>query len=147
MSLETVRIDTALLGSGDAEEDQQAVFLERSLEERSERPVMLFQHLPPYENDPDDTAFTTAVSIVNPNLQGTSIAVTVRDVSGQTIGTSSISLAAKNKASLFLKNLPGLRGIVGSRGSVDFGVTTGSVAVLGLRFNGVAFTSIPATEK
>ena len=54
-----VGIDTALLGSGDAEEHQQALFLERSLQERADRPVMLFQHMPPFENDPDDMAFTT----------------------------------------------------------------------------------------
>jgi len=54
-----VGIDTALLGSGHAQEHEQALFLERSLQERSGRPVMLFQHLPPFENDPDDAAFTT----------------------------------------------------------------------------------------
>ena len=50
-----IGIDTALLGSGEAEEHPQNEFLERSLAERSGRPVMLFQHLPPFENDPDDT--------------------------------------------------------------------------------------------
>jgi 3',5'-cyclic AMP phosphodiesterase CpdA len=53
-----VGIDTALLGSGDAQEHEQAIFLERSLAERAGRPVMLFQHMPPFENDPDDAAFT-----------------------------------------------------------------------------------------
>jgi 3',5'-cyclic AMP phosphodiesterase CpdA len=53
-----VGIDTALLGSGEAEEHQQALFLERSLAERAGRPVILFQHLPPFEDDPDDQAFT-----------------------------------------------------------------------------------------
>jgi predicted phosphodiesterase len=53
-----VGIDTALLGSGDEEEHQQALFLQHSLEERAGRPVMLFQHLPPFANDPDDPAFT-----------------------------------------------------------------------------------------
>jgi hypothetical protein len=37
--------------------------------------------------------------------------------------------------------------MAGKRGSADFTVTTGTVAVLGLRFNGAAFTSIPATQK
>jgi 3',5'-cyclic AMP phosphodiesterase CpdA len=55
-----IGIDTALLGSGDAEEQQQALFLERALAERAGRPVMLFQHMPPFENDADDAAFTTA---------------------------------------------------------------------------------------
>jgi 3',5'-cyclic AMP phosphodiesterase CpdA len=55
-----IGIDTALLGSGGTQEHEQALFLERSLAERDGRPVMLFQHMPPFENDPDDTAFTTA---------------------------------------------------------------------------------------
>ncbi len=55
-----IGIDTALLGSGEEEEHEQALFLERSLAERAGRPIMLFQHLPPFENDPDDPAFTAA---------------------------------------------------------------------------------------
>ena len=55
-----IGIDTALLGSGEAEEHQQALFLERSLAERSGKPIMLFQHLPPFENEADDIAFTAA---------------------------------------------------------------------------------------
>jgi hypothetical protein len=55
-----IGIDTALLGSGLPEEEQQNQFLERSLGERPGRPLMLFQHLPPFENDADDSAFTAA---------------------------------------------------------------------------------------
>jgi 3',5'-cyclic AMP phosphodiesterase CpdA len=55
-----IGIDTALLGSGEEEEREQALFLERSLAARAGRPVMLFQHMPPFENDPDDPAFTAA---------------------------------------------------------------------------------------
>ena len=54
-----IGIDTALLGSGDAQEREQVAFLERSLAERAGRPVMLFQHMPPFENEPKDPAFTT----------------------------------------------------------------------------------------
>ena len=57
---DSIGIDTALLGSGEAEEHQQALFLERSLAERSGKPIMLFQHLPPFENEADDIAFTAA---------------------------------------------------------------------------------------
>jgi 3',5'-cyclic AMP phosphodiesterase CpdA len=55
-----IGFDTALLGSGHPEEEQQNQFLERWLRHRSGRSVMLFQHLPPFEDDADDTAFTTA---------------------------------------------------------------------------------------
>ncbi|MGA3028620.1 MAG: hypothetical protein ABSF98_28070, partial [Bryobacteraceae bacterium] len=41
--------------------------------------------------------------------------------------------------------LPGLSGMVGQRGSAQFSVSEGSVAVLGLRFDGPALTSIPTT--
>jgi 3',5'-cyclic AMP phosphodiesterase CpdA len=54
-----IGIDTALLGSGDAQEREQVAFLERSLAERAGRPVMLFQHMPPFEDEPEDPAFTT----------------------------------------------------------------------------------------
>ena len=55
-----IGIDTALLGSGEAEERLQYEFLETALGERSGRPVMLFQHMPPFEEDPGDTKFTAA---------------------------------------------------------------------------------------
>ena len=35
-------------------------------------------------------------------------------------------------------------GLAGQRGFATFNVTSGNVAVLGLRFNGSAFSSIPA---
>jgi 3',5'-cyclic AMP phosphodiesterase CpdA len=55
-----IGVDTALLGSGSAEEEAQNQFLETSLRERADRPVMLFQHLPPFEEDPEDNRFTAA---------------------------------------------------------------------------------------
>jgi hypothetical protein len=95
----------------------------------------------------DETNFTTAVAIVNPSAVATTVAITVRDASGSMLGTSSVALPANNKMAVALRSLPGLAGMVGKRGSADFTVTTGTVAVLGLRFNGAAFTSIPATQK
>jgi hypothetical protein len=95
----------------------------------------------------DDTNLDTAVAIVNPSALDTVVSITVRDISGQVIGASSISLSAKNKSSLYLRNLPGLGVMAGRRGSADFSVTSGTVAVLGVRFNGAAFTSIPAVSR
>jgi len=46
-----------------------------------------------------------------------------------------------------LRDLPGLGIIVGNRGSAEFTVTSGNVAVLGLRFRGSSFTSIPTLDK
>ena len=44
-------------------------FLERWLRERSGRSAMLFQHLPPFEDDPKDTAFTAAAVPYGPRAR------------------------------------------------------------------------------
>ena len=94
----------------------------------------------------DETNFTTAVAIVNPSSSAANVAVTLWDENGNTIGTSSIPLAANSKTESTLRNLPGLGGMVGKRGSALFAVSTGNVAVLGLRFSGAALTSVPTTS-
>ncbi len=95
----------------------------------------------------DDTNFTTAVAIVNPSSLNTTVTILVRDESGATIGNSALSLAAKSKTAVALRDLPGLGVMAGKRGSADFTVGFGYVAVLGLRFGGAAFTSIPTAER
>lgn len=96
----------------------------------------------------DERSVSTAIAVVNPSSQDTVVTITVRDNFGQPIGTSAVSLAAGNKVALYLRQMAGLAGMVGKRGSADVSVTEGSaVAVLGLRFNGPAFTSIPTTER
>ncbi len=93
----------------------------------------------------DETNFVTAVAIVNPGSTATSVDVTLFDENGHTIGHSSIALPPHSKTAATLQSLPALGGMVGKRGSAQFSVSSGSVAVLGLRFNGLAFTSIPTT--
>ena len=95
----------------------------------------------------DDTIAVTAVAMVNPSSVDATVAITVRDGTGQTIGTSSVALPSKTKSAVVLRTLPGLAGMAGNWGSADFSVTTGSVAVLGLRFNGQALTSIPTADR
>jgi hypothetical protein len=95
----------------------------------------------------DDTNFTTAVAILNPSSVATTVAIVVRDSAGAILGTSTVPLGAKSKVAVVLRNLPGLAAMAGHRGSADFSVASGSVAVLGLRFAGAAFTSIPATAR
>ncbi len=95
----------------------------------------------------DETGFVTGVAIVNPSNVSTTVAVLARDSAGQMIGTSSITLGSGAKTALALRNLPGLSAVAGTRGSAAFTVNSGAVAVLGLRFGGQAFTSIPASEK
>ncbi len=62
----------------------------------------------------DDTNFTTAVAIVNPSSLTTTVTIVVRDESGATIGTSALSLAAKSKTAVVLRDLPGLGAVAGS---------------------------------
>jgi len=95
----------------------------------------------------DDTSYVTGVAVVNLSSAPTSVAVTAYDAQGNTIGTSSISLAGNAHMSFALRNLPGLAGVAGKQGSADFTVASGNIAVLGLRFNGAAFTSIPAAGR
>jgi hypothetical protein len=93
----------------------------------------------------DDTTLVTAVAMVNPSSTAATGTITLWDETGNVIGTSPINLPANSKTAATLRSLPGLSGMVGFRGSAQFSVTTGNIAVLGLRFNGVAFTSIPAS--
>ena len=98
----------------------------------------------------DDTNYTTAVAIVNPSNSAETVTITVSDVSGTLIGSSSVSLPPNGKTEAALRTLPGLGGMAGKRGSASFTVIPGgsqSLAVLGLRFYGVAFTSIPVTAQ
>jgi hypothetical protein len=95
----------------------------------------------------DDVAFVTAVALVNPSPVNAAVNITIRDVSGVVIGRSAVSLAPGSKIASVLRDFAGLSAIAGRRGSAEFSVTSGNVVVLGLRFDGQAFTSIPATER
>jgi hypothetical protein len=95
----------------------------------------------------DETNFATAVAIVNVSSLPNTATVSLRDAAGVTIGTSVIDLAAHGKRAVFLRDLPGLEKMLGNRGSADFTVPFGNVAVLGLRFGGSAFTSIPTADR
>jgi hypothetical protein len=94
----------------------------------------------------DDTVYTTAVAITNPSAVPVTVSITAWNAVGNIIGNSSLSLAAGTKTEAPLRYLPGLAAVAGSRGYARFAVTSGSIAVLGLRFNGTAFTSIPTTQ-
>jgi hypothetical protein len=95
----------------------------------------------------DDTAYVTGVAIANPSVLPITVSITVWNNSGGVIGTSSIFLAAGTKTEAALRSIPGLSGVADNRGSAQFTVALGSVAVLGLRFNGTAFTSIPTVQQ
>jgi hypothetical protein len=93
----------------------------------------------------DDIAFTTSVAFLNPSDQQTTVTITVYSANGTQIGTSQVMLAPHAKDATILKSLPGLSGMAGNRGWATFSVPNGDVSVIGLRFGGSAFTSIPVT--
>jgi hypothetical protein len=95
----------------------------------------------------DDTNVVTAVAIVNPSSVATTVVISARDTAGNVVGTATVALGPNAKTESVLRDLPGLAGIAGLRGSAVFSVTTGNLAVLGLRFNSQAFTSIPTTNR
>jgi hypothetical protein len=95
----------------------------------------------------DDTKYVTGVAVVNLTSVSTTISVFARDTQGNTIGISNIALGPFAKTAVVLRDLPGLAGVSGSLGSVDFSTSIGTLAALGLRFNGAAFTSIPTSDR
>lgn len=95
----------------------------------------------------DDTGFTTAVAIANPTASAAQVNVTVLDDAGNQIGVSTINVAANGKTAAVLHDLPGLSGMAGHRGVARFAVPSGGLSVLGLRFGGEAFTSIPTVQQ
>lgn len=95
----------------------------------------------------DDTNYVTAAAIVNPGATTVTVAVTAKNASGASLGSGSITLNARSKTAVALRSVAGLSGVAGNSGTATFTVSSGSIAVLGLRFNGSAFTSIPASDK
>lgn len=95
----------------------------------------------------DDTNYTTAVAVANPSVVPATVSITVWNGAGAVVGTSSITLGAGAKTEATLRSMPGLSAVIADRGSAQFTVRSGSVALLGLRFNGTAFTSIPAAQE
>jgi hypothetical protein len=95
----------------------------------------------------DDTAFVTSVAFLNPSDQPATVTITVYSANGAQIGSTQVALAPQSKVATILKDLPGLSGIAGNRGWANFSVPNGAVSVLGLRFGGEAFTSIPVAHR
>jgi hypothetical protein len=95
----------------------------------------------------DDTGFTTSVAMVNPSTVTANVTITVWDVNGNVVGTSTQGLQPGTKVETAMRGFLGLSGMAGQRGSALFTVLSGNVSVLGLRFGSTAFTSIPTTEQ
>ncbi|MGD0617874.1 MAG: hypothetical protein ABSB67_09455 [Bryobacteraceae bacterium] len=94
----------------------------------------------------DDTKYVTSVAIVNSGATAGTVSITLWNNDGNTVGTSSISLGAHQKTEAALRTLQGLSTMAGQRGRARFVTSEGTIAVLGLRFDGTAFTSIPVQQ-
>ncbi|MFZ5898521.1 MAG: CARDB domain-containing protein [Bacillota bacterium] len=95
----------------------------------------------------DETNFVTAVALCNPGGSPITVTAVARDEQGNTIGTALLPLAARQRVAFALRDRAELRSIAGRRGSVEFSSSGGTLSVLGLRFNALAFTSILPVEQ
>lgn len=64
-----VGLDTSLFGSGRPEEAEQTAFLVEALATRGARPVLVFMHMPPFADDPEDARPTTSCLPFEARLQ------------------------------------------------------------------------------
>jgi hypothetical protein len=90
--------------------------------------------------------FITGLAVANGSTSAASIPVIVRDEAGNQIHTQTLELAGLGHISGALTNIIGETG--GKVGSVEFHTPPGGqISVLGLRFNGVSFTTIPVLDR
>ena len=89
----------------------------------------------------DEAPFTTAIAIWYNGLSNATITITARDEAGLTLGTTSFPVTPGNKQSFVVSGR--IATIAGKRGSLEFTTSNGAFSVLGIRFGGSSFTSIP----
>lgn len=95
----------------------------------------------------DETDFTTAVAVLNPGAAPVTVTVVARDDTGAEIGRFSLPLNPRQRDAFVVRDRPAMTAMRGKRGVLEFSATSGAVSVLGLRFNGLAFTSILPVER
>jgi hypothetical protein len=88
--------------------------------------------------------FVTGVALANPTLNPVVIPVRIHDEKGAVIDTQQFSLGAYSHAAFVLPS--NWTSTAGRRGVVEFQTTGFGVGALGLRFNGLAFTSLNVLE-
>ena len=96
----------------------------------------------------DNTAGTaTGIAMSNASTQAVNVGVTLRDGSGNTLGTGSLALAADAHQSFVLATL--FPQTAGTLGTAEFSAPSGaSISVLGIRSPPAqTFTTLPALAK
>ncbi len=87
------------------------------------------------------------VAITNPNPQSVEITLTLRNESGTDIATKILTLPAHNQTSTFVTQMFTGQAQVATKFSGTLAVTSSQpVALVGLRFRGLNFSTIPATN-
>ena len=95
----------------------------------------------------DDIQFTTAVALLNPSDQQTTVTVTAFGDDGDQVGTTQLVLAPHTKSANILTAYAGMAGVFRKQGRVVVSVPTGAVSVLALRFGGAGFSNIPVNHR
>jgi hypothetical protein len=83
------------------------------------------------------------LAIANDTDQSTTYSLVVGDASGNVVGTTNITLAARSARAAFLDEF--LPVPPGNYGQVLLSSDSGSASLIGLRFTGTNFTTIPET--
>jgi hypothetical protein len=95
----------------------------------------------------DETNYVTAVAVLNPGSAPVTVTVVGRDESGAEIGRFQLPLNPRQRLAFVVRERPEMTTMLGKRGVLEFSAAGGRVSVLGLRFNGLAFTSILPAER
>jgi hypothetical protein len=97
----------------------------------------------PFDNT---SKLSTGLAIANTSSQAVSVGISIRDDRGAALGTDTISLPPHGHRSFMLPS--NYSATANKRGTVSFqSPGSGQVAVVGLRANGPAFTSLPAISR
>ncbi len=89
----------------------------------------------------------TAVAIVNNGTTAATVSVVIADNTGRVLGSTTLpAIPAGNKIENVLNAY--VKAITGTRGFAHIFVTSGTgIRAIGIRFNGAAFSSIPAQNQ
>ena len=125
----------AICGTTSPNGDQEAVV---PLETRNSASYILW-----FDNTGD---MVVGVALANITKQAVTVEATIRDENGLVIGTGTIPLPAQGHDSFELPSR--LAQTAQRRGTVEFHTAaSGQISVLGLRFNSLAFSTIPVTAR
>ncbi len=90
----------------------------------------------------DESNLVTAAAVWYNGATNATVTIVARDEGGTQIGTATLTMTPGTKQAFAV--VEKIVAIGGKRGVLEFSTSAGNISVLGLRFAGSAFTSIPA---